>query len=162
MANRTYHERGKLIQGFPCKKHPLYNTWVLMRQRCDNPNNPAYRHYGGRGITVCERWQSFENFALDMGMKPSQKHSLEREDNDKGYSPENCKWETVEAQRLNRRCFVTSESGHTGVRQIKPGCFQAMVHINKVRYILGKFKTIEEAVAARTNFIANKAGKAQN
>lgn len=83
-------------------KHPLYVTWSDMKSRCTNPNNRAYHRYGGRGITVCERWASrFKNFLDDMGEKPSPQHSLDRIDNNKGYFPENCKWSTRLEQQRN-------------------------------------------------------------
>jgi predicted DNA-binding transcriptional regulator AlpA len=78
-----------------------------MVQRCTNPNDPGYRYYGGRGITVCERWRnSFEAFLEDMGRKPSPELSLDRIDNDKltdSYSKENCRWATKKEQNQNRR-----------------------------------------------------------
>lgn len=75
-----------------------------MKARCYNPNYWAYRHYGGRGIAVCERWlgpEGFRNFLTDMGKKPSPKHSLDRIDNDRPYSPENCRWATQKDQVRN-------------------------------------------------------------
>ena len=93
-ANRTH---GK-------SKSKLYQIWASMIQRCTNPNHPAYARYGGRGITVCERWlHSFENFYEDMKDRPSEKHTLDRLDNSKGYSPENCAWKTYKEQARNRR-----------------------------------------------------------
>jgi hypothetical protein len=81
-----------------------------MKKRCENPGNLDYDRYGGRGISVCERWRgSFENFFADMGKKPSPKHSLERDDVNGNYTPENCRWATATEQGRNKRDtrFVT-------------------------------------------------------
>ena len=83
---------------------PTYNSSMGMRQRCHNPNAWNYPHYGGRGIQVCNRWlESFENFLADMGEKPSRRHSIGRVDNDGDYTPENCRWETMNQQVRNKR-----------------------------------------------------------
>lgn len=93
----------------PRKTHGLtgtmaYQSWIGMRQRCYNPNAWNYGNYGGRGIQVCERWiESFENFFADLGERPSKQHSLGRIDNDSGYSPDNCRWETALQQRCSKR-----------------------------------------------------------
>ena len=84
--------------------HPLYSTWIAMINRCYNPNMRNYRHYGGRGIGVCDSWRTdFQAFLADMGDRPSGRHSLDRIDNDLGYSRDNCRWATGSQQASNRR-----------------------------------------------------------
>lgn len=80
----------------------VYKIWDGMKSRCENPHHSAYQRYGARGITVCERWHIFENFLADMG-EPPVNHSLERIDNAKDYSPDNCKWATSHEQSRNKR-----------------------------------------------------------
>lgn len=83
---------------------PEYCVWESMKKRCLNKNNHAYPRYGGRGITVCERWlESAANFVEDMGLRPSDKHQLDRIDNNKGYYKENCRWVLSIINNKNKR-----------------------------------------------------------
>lgn len=85
-----------------------YGVWMSMKARCGNPKTAGYKRYGGRGIFVCERWMKFENFIIDMGARPTNKHSLDRIDTNKGYEPKNCRWADQMQQAQTR----------TNVRQI--------------------------------------------
>ena len=84
-------------------KSPEYQVWAGMIARCGNPKHEAYQYYGGRGISVCARWKSFEKFFEDIGKRPSARHLLERIDNDGNYGPRNVKWATRVEQGQNKR-----------------------------------------------------------
>ena len=88
-----------------------YSVWVSMKQRCLNQNHMAYHNYGGRGITVCERWMKFENFIEDMGVRPSKGLELDRINNEEGYCKDNCRWATRAENAKNRRKRVRDKTG---------------------------------------------------
>jgi len=83
-----------------------YSVWNEMNQRCSNPKSSAYYKYGSRGIKVCERWKNFENFIADMGMRPADKPTIERVNNNGNYEPGNCIWATRKTNTRNRRCTL--------------------------------------------------------
>lgn len=98
---------------------PEYRSWEAMRQRCLNPSNKKYPNYGGRGITICSRWDSFPVFLSDMGLKPSRQHTLDRIDNNLGYDPENCQWADYEQQGHNKRSTILNTEAAKVIRHFK-------------------------------------------
>lgn len=86
----------------------IYDIWVSMIQRCENPKSKSYCNYGGRGIAVCSRWHDFALFNADMGPRPKG-YQLERADNNKGYSPDNAHWATLREQANNKRRTIRIE-----------------------------------------------------
>lgn len=102
-CRECWYESTRTVEG-GAAHHPLYRTYRGMLARCYNVNHDQYNDYGGRGITVCERWlDSFPAFVKDMGPKPDAELTLDRVNNDLGYSPSNCRWATREQQIANRR-----------------------------------------------------------
>ncbi len=123
-----------------------YRSWASMIQRCYNPKSKAYKNYGGRGITVCERWRSFANFYIDMGPRP-QGTSIHRHEVNGNYEPGNCKWATTHEQALRKRLPSNNKSGYRGVHFDRDAWVAAIGFENETIY-LGRYKTKEEA--ART------------
>lgn len=101
---RKKHGHWREIRPGVWRSTPTYKSWEAMKRRCLNPNDPAYKNYGGRGITICEKWNSFENFLADMGERPKwATGGIDRIDNDGNYEPKNCRWATILQQNRNKR-----------------------------------------------------------
>lgn len=130
-----------------------YYIWRDILRRCCDPRRPEYPRYGGRGITICARWlDSFWNFYEDMGKRPV-KMCIERIDNGKGYSPENCKWGTRSEQSMNKRAY-----SNTGLKHIYYRDNKFIVKFNKSARAsrqthVGTYLTIEEATIGRDEFL---------
>ena len=134
----------------------FYSTWWGLVSRCTNPKNKKYKDYGGRGITVCEEWLNVTNFvAWAEATHPNIPNvSIDRINNDKGYSPENCRWADRVTQSTNQRKRSTNTSGFVGVYWvISTNKWAAKVGSNNKLINIGAFKTKEEAVQARDNYI---------
>ena len=127
---------------------PVYRAWCGMHSRCSNPNRDNFERYGGRGITVCERWRTFDNFYEDMGERP-EGLTLERVDNDKGYSPDNCIWADRMQQQRNQRISRVNTSGVRGVSPHGKSGWRATINVRSKQINLGTYATIAEAAKAR-------------
>ena len=121
--------------------NPLYNIWRNMQRRCKQQ-----RGYVDRGIAVCERWLSFDNFVADMGNRPTPQHSVERVDNDLGYTPDNCVWATPLAQAHNRRSDHTHITSNHGSHKLQ------MTLVPRTRFITTS-KDLEALQALRDELL---------
>jgi hypothetical protein len=130
-------------------RSPEWVTWCNMRNRCSNPKNKSYEQYGGRGISVCERWlgeMGFWNFIMDMGRRPTPDHSLDRIDNSKGYSPGNCRWADDHTQTRNKRSNVwVTAFGETLVKA--DWCKRLNIRRSSLDRCLKRGVSFEQAVA---------------
>ena len=146
------YDRTKPKQNHGLWKSPLYTVWWHMLRRCENPKDDRYCDYGGRGIKVCDRWHSLENFHADLIETYDKLMQLDRIDNDKGYSPENCKWSTKNEQMRNRRSniFVTIDGDK---KVLKDWAIHFGVNYHSVYHRIKKMGW-EPEVALRTPFIA--------
>lgn len=125
-----------------------YMRWVAMIKRCTNPKDKDFYAYGGRGITVCDRWATFENFHSDMGECPVGM-SIDRVDVNKGYSPDNCVWADKYTQAVNKN----RKGKLIGVKKSQSGRWKAFIGWRNKNYHLGTFDTLEEASAWRDAYI---------
>lgn len=136
-------------------EHPMYQVWNAMIQRCYNAKQRSYEHYGGRGITVCERWlgnEGLANFIEDMYSSYQDGLSIERKSVNEGYSLENCEWATSSQQGFNRRKAKNNTTGKTGVgfkKNKKTRAWTAYIYKDRKRFNLGNFDTFEEAKSRR-------------
>lgn len=123
----------------------FYRIWVQMRQRCKNPKSDSYARYGGRGIKVCERWDSFENFIEDMYPTYADSLTIERKNNDGNYEPSNCRWATRDEQANNtsRNRYVTLDGLTLTVT-----AWAKQLDVNQTRFygLVKQGMTLEEAV----------------
>ena len=101
------------------KETRLYKRWTSMRDRCNSKKNPDYENYGGRGIKVCQRWNSYENFKKDMGEPPIENYQLDRIDPDGNYEPSNCRWISARENIRNRRCSSQHRNKYILVKKDK-------------------------------------------
>lgn len=141
----------ELLSTHKMSKTYTYGVWAGMKGRCLVKTNGSYKKYGGSGITLCERWHSFENFLSDMGEAP-EGMTLDRIDGSKGYSPENCRWVSYQVQAINRKVNSSSTTGVKGVTYKKErDRYAAIITVSGKRKFLGYFKLKCDAIAARAN-----------
>ena len=140
------------------RHNKFYQTWSNMIDRCTNTLNKQYTEYGARGIVVCEEWLDITNFVAwcELTHPNIEGFTLDRIDNDKGYSPNNCRWADRVTQNTNQRMKSTNTSGFVGV--VFQSCcptkpWKSSISVNKEAIHLGSFKTKEEAVLIRDNYI---------
>lgn len=149
LGERSEEHRKKLAEAN--KKHGMkgqrvYTIWCQMLGRCFNEKNGSFKRYGGRGISVCERWLEFQNFLADMGHPPSDIHSIERINNNGNYEPGNCKWATDIEQSNNRRSnkYLEYQGELYTASQLAR---KLNVNAKSLQQRLRRGKSVEEAVA---------------
>lgn len=124
-----------------------YRAWIKLRNRCNNPKNPQYEDYGGRGIYVCARWASFTCFIADMGPKPSPAHSIDRVNNNGPYIPGNCRWADKTTQVRNRRAMGNTPM--SGVYRYPNGKYRVRIGIGYRTVYIGTTTDFFDACCLR-------------
>lgn len=137
--------------------HRLYHIWNQMKQRCNNKNYTNYEYYGARGITICEEWLDINNFINDMYPSYKEGLSIDRIDNNKGYSKDNCRWSDKSTQvRNTRKIYSHNTSGYRGVHfNKKDKKWISQIVLNNKQIRLGNFNTAIEAAKAYDSYVIN-------
>lgn len=137
------------------KNHRLYNTWIGIKKRVLNKESNKYKYYGGRGITICDRWLDVKNFIEDMYPTYEEGLTIDRIDSDGNYEPSNCRWATKSVQSRNtRKLFSNNTSGYRGVSFRKlNNKFSSRIAINGKFIQIGYFETAKEAGYAYDKYI---------
>lgn len=143
-AVKRFTKHGNAVRG---KQSPEHRAWVDMRHRCENENLEAYRDYGGRGISVCARWKTFDLFLADMGKRPSAKHSIDRIDVNGNYEPGNCRWATKSVQSHNKR--AKSNTGELCISWCESRKAYAWAVSKDGQKLRGREKTMDLAIKKR-------------
>ena len=136
----------------------IHGIWATMLARCKNPNVPAYKDYGGRGIKVCERWHKFENFLADMGEPPEGRTIDRYPNNDGNYEPGNCRWATAEEQGYNKRDTVRVTANGENKTLLEWAQSSGM-KLNTIRHRIYKLKWPPERAVTEPPDVSHKAPK---
>jgi hypothetical protein len=127
---------------------PTYRTWDAVIQRCTNPKSESFPSYGGKGVSVCDRWLDFNTFVADMGERPDG-CTIDRIDGSGNYQPDNCRWATPTIQRINQSIRVNNTSGYRGVHFHKRlAKWQASIGFERQYYHMGYFDSANDAARA--------------
>lgn len=155
VKNKHTKSCGCLKTTHSLSKHKLYQTWTNMISRCNDINSKYYSYYGGRGITVCEEWNDVKKFIEDMYPSYHEGLSIDRKDNNKGYSKDNCRWVSKVVQSCNtRKIRINNTSGYRGVYFHKRyNIWVSSISINKKRIYLGNFSNKIEAAKAYDQYV---------